>query len=162
MKAKLVKEELNKFEKNKDPMKSLDIGKDSTYLKEKTLEKLQNQGIRFTRLDDSETKERTLNNIFKIEKFINKLNKLDIEIKSVFGKSIYVKCYNLIDSNRVILQCMSKKDANYLIEVIKKLVLQNNYDLTISDDDEKRLDINDITNNWLDEIEENRKKYNIV
>jgi hypothetical protein len=162
MRAKLVSESLHSFEKKSDPMKSMDIGKDSTYLKEKTIEKLQKQGIIFSRLDDTETKTKTLNNIFEIEKLISKLNNLNIKVLSVYESNVYIKPYKVIESNYVMFECVSEKDAKYLIEVVKKFTPKNHDNFRIDNDGEISLRVGDKINKWLDEIEENRKTYNII
>jgi len=171
---KLVKENLSEamsFEKTGDPMKGLNIGKDSTYVKEKKFEELQKQGIDFylnyvNPEDNDKVKQRFIENIYDIETVIKKLKKLNIPIISISGSlglDIKVEIFQIIDSQHVILECVSEDDAKMLIDIIKKLSVRD-YDNFRIEKGETRLNIwkKSDTHKWLNELENNRKKYKIL
>ena len=154
---KIVKEDIN-FERNQDPKKSMDIGKESSYAKKQLFDKLDKK-VRFNLgREPEESMKGLLDNIFEIEKAVEKLQKMDIKIEYIsyfYGVSIQINVFNILDSNHVILKCLTEKDANILINIIKKLSYHS-YDNFKIDSETFSISLKDL--NWFDQLEKNRKE----
>jgi small-conductance mechanosensitive channel len=164
MKVKLVKENLTEamsFEKNKDPRKSLDIGKDSTYSHEQVLQKLSEMGVKIHIDFDPENRSKVLENIYEIEKYVKEFIDLGVkpgDIEISYPDSVCIKGFTVKDSNNVLLHCLTEEDANIVMDTIEKFMING----TLIE-----IDRSSMTpyihfhkkNNWLKDLKENRKKY---
>jgi len=153
---KLVREHINfKKPESKEEFKdNLGVGK---------IQELEKRGVYFN-LDWDKTGEernKVIKNIDVIEEYINKLESVGFDIKKIrisHSDGICVKVIQVLDGNRVILECPSKGDAIILIDTILKLSIYN-YDQFKLDDGEATIHFTSQTDEWLNNIVENRKKY---
>jgi hypothetical protein len=160
---KLIRESIS-FERGKDPKEALDIGETNIYAKTKLFDELEKTGIGIN-LGWSHTgkeKERVIERIHEFIKLIDKLlnaglNYRDMEISHY--DSINIKVIQILVGNRVIHQCISKKDANILVTIIKKFTVDGNDRNDISLSIGEKFLYLDRDQTWLDNIIENREKY---
>ena len=157
---KLVKEALN-FEKNQDPKKSLDIGKDSSYSHEQTLKEISEMGVRVDIDFNLGNRAKVLQNVNDLKIFIDKLVDFgvkpeDMELNN--SDSICVKGYTVKDGNQVMFHCLTESDANIAAKTIERFMI-NTRDINI--------DISSMApyiyiykeNKWLKNLKENRIEY---
>ena len=105
--VKLVKENIS-FERSEDLKKSMKIGKESLYAKEKIYNKLIDEGISFYYTSNDDILNKYLDNIYEIEQVINKIRKLNIPINQVIYKNfgsiaIQVKVYGVLNNKEVFI-----------------------------------------------------------
>ena len=163
LRTKAVRESIG-FERGKAPEKALDVGRNSSYAREQLFARLSRR-VRFFFVGDSkedeERKKRFLAGIYDIEKMVDRLEALGISIESVsgsFGVSIYVKAFEVIDSQHVIFYCASKEDAELLIEACQRLSFRNYNNFRIEEGRES-LDLgSEELKRFLDGLEESRRK----
>lgn len=151
--VKLVKENIS-FERSEDLKKSMKIGKESLYAKEKIYNKLIDEGISFYYTSNDDILNKYLDNIYEIEQVINKIRKLNIPINQVIYKNfgsiaIQVKVYGVLNNKEVFIECVSKEDAEKLIEEIKKYSFRDYENFSIEKD--RYYDIYLYNVKWLDE-----------
>lgn len=157
---KYIKESLyEKFKEEADPITDMKIGKEGIF---RELEKL---GVR-TRFegwlvpeDGIKEKKKAIENIVDIKKTITKLIEVglkysDIELDS--SDCLRIQCVTVLNGNVVIFYCISKEDAQYIINIARKFSVWNYDHLDISTG-EKRVNVKD--HEWLDNLIENRKRY---
>jgi hypothetical protein len=124
MRAKQIFE----FKRNTDPKTSLDIGKDSTYNKEKVYQSLVDRGVKFYFSWDIDNKEypKLLNNIYKLEEAVNLLESERLfpsQMQLSYHHRIEINSYRILDGNHFIFNCISEEDAKILIEVLKAFTI---------------------------------------
>jgi hypothetical protein len=154
---KIVKENIN-FERGQEPKKSMGIGKESLYSKQQIFNKLEKVGIPFYHSSNEKEEkylmDQYLKNIYIIKEIIQKLQKLNVPIISIEGSTeksvgILIQVYQILDGNHIILSCITKEDAEYLIKEMKKYSFRNYENFSINDDGEEIIYIFNIK--WLDE-----------
>ena len=150
---KIVKENIN-FERGMNPKEAMGIG---------LYQSLKDKGVRFwfTYTDGEIEEAKVLKNISEISRVVNKLIKLgvdptEMEISRDFD--ISVAGWDVSRSNHVIHCCLTEDDAKSLINVLKHIEGAEsawNYSKgsTLSG---LRIDFKNI--DWLDKLEEYRKK----
>ena len=153
---KLVREYINftKSDSQEDFKDRLGVGK---------IQELEKRGIYFHLDWDKSGEERykVIKYINEIEKYINKLELVGFNIKEMrisHSDGIHVKVIQILDGNRVILECPTRGDAIILIDIIKKLSIHN-YDNFKINEGETLIHFTKQTDKWLNNIIENRKKY---
>jgi len=126
---KIVKEGLQ-FNRDKDPKKGMDIGREGSYSRRKTYERLISEGIEFWGMDRNQEEKYQmellfLQYIYDIEKMTNRLKELGIKILGVsatFNRiTIYINTFQILRGNTVILDCLNRESAEILIKSIEKL-----------------------------------------
>ena len=168
---KLVKEflnEVNNFERSNDVHKTLDVGKDSTTAKEQKYNELLKQYKFFTIYSKAEdnviAKENYINRIYEIEKFIFKLNDLNIKIKhisqSVTGYTIIqVKVFRIASYNYFISETYTLKSAEKIKDIFELYSSNFNSGLTIIDEDDNTsyIDVKPESYKFLESLEQLEK-----
>jgi hypothetical protein len=163
---KLVRENIifEKFVEKSDSVKDMGIGKEGIF---KNLEK---RGVRmwfgWGQREGQESegeieKKKVIENIFEIEKLINKLIEIgfksnDMSISHADG--IKVKTIMVASSNWAIFHCVTKEDAEIMMDVIRKFSIWQ-YDNLHLTDGETTIYVSSKYPEWLINIIENRKKY---
>jgi len=159
---KIIKESIS-FNRNEDSHESLGVGKNTEAAKKRTLLNLEKQGLKFSYYNDNEDNklaiERYIKNIYEIEEAFNILKSLNINnirITGIFGVSINIETYDIVDSNHVILHCVSEDDANNTIKILKNITIRSYDNFSIQKGDTS-INLNNI--NWFVDLIKNRKKY---
>ena len=176
MRAKFINEAYG-FERSNDPLKNLDVGKDSLSAKTHKFNELIKQGVKFfdysnnSKKDQEVAKEIYINRIYQIEKCLNKLKSVGAEIISVYASfgtpHIEVDSYRINNNNHIILQCLSKGDADKLLEMIKELsVERHRKGIIVDKDNEISFNVyedgfSEENEKFLNELKGVRKKYGI-
>jgi hypothetical protein len=157
---KLVKESIN-FERGQEPNKSLNIGRESPFVRQELFIKLEGEGIIFYHPGGSREEEiiqKYLDRIYEIESYIRKLQKLDIKIERISGSlTIYVKGFIIWDSDlkREIVSCFGEKEAKYLLNELNKFSSKDHGELTINVGE---IDLYLDRNYNIEDLEKNRKE----
>ena len=160
---KLIRESIS-FKRGAEPKETLDIGENSSYIKNKLFNELEKTGIAFN-LDWSHSGKAKEGVIDRIHEFLELIEKLleagltyrDMEISH--SDSINIRVIQVLNGNRIIHQCLTKEDADIIIKSMKNFSVDGN------DGEEIHTSIGDkflyLYRNqiWLDNIINNRKKY---
>lgn len=180
MKAKFVNE---KFDRDKKP-----VGLSSDEGIDQLIKSWQDKGIKFGFMffsgDQMDKKRDYLGKYHKyIEKYLDKLNKAGVpwEHMTLWGDHVDVKAYQITKGNWALFKCLTKEDAEAVVNVIENMVTGNQtYNISedrehINMNDQIHMDSDSKHSDWeeayqkvhgkrrteldfLDNIEETRKK----
>lgn len=157
MRAKFINE---KFAEDSDPVKDIGIGKLAMF------NNLEKRGIimRFSWGDGEgeKAKQKVIENIVKVTKIIDKLEKIGFNTKDMFlshSDSVSVSTYQILKSNYVLFDCPTEEDANIIIDVLKKFSIYEKDIFSVRKDRDIIYYNEPGFSEWSKNIISNRKKY---
>ena len=155
---KLVRENLN-FERGKEPIKSM--GARQEYVKKQILKDFEKMGININIDFEPANPPKILENIYEIKEYVDKLLALGVKSEDIeisHPDSIQVNGFSVKDSNLVLIHCLTEEDANIIAKTLEKFMINGDH-INIDRSSMSPYIHFHKENEWLKNLEENRKKY---